>query len=243
MRPCLLYTNLAAQTTTNQPQSTTPKPTSTTHHDDNTKNNNDDDDNNNDDDDNNNNSNNNNNKFCVVSAIGCRLRARAPRVLDTFLAWPVAFLAAQRKSLVALVSGIDRVRRLGSPRRCLRFYICPMCTCYPPAQPLGRQNRCREHIFVLVLILSGIAPRLFLPSRWPRPCPMQGSHSRQEILPVGPIGAVALPASANHDRPPQTHQRPTQKHKPSLTNPTPPTPKMGPPNLKPVQHSPQGGPT
>ena len=190
MRPCLLYTNLAAQTTTNQPQSTTPKPTSTTHHDDNTKNNNDDNNNDDDDDDNNN----SNNKFCVVSAIGCRLRARAPRVLDTFLAWPVAFLAAQRTSLVALVSGIDRVRRLGSPRRCLGFYICPMCTCYPPAQPLGRQNRCREHIFVLVLILSGIAPRLFLPSRWPRPCPLQGSHARQEILPVGPIGAVALPA-------------------------------------------------
>ena len=84
------------------------------------------------------------------------------------------------------MSGIGRLRRLGSPRRGLGFYICPMCTCYPPAQPFGRLSRCRQDIFLLVPILFGIAPRLFLPSRWPRP--LQGLHARKSCRRVS--GAV-----------------------------------------------------
>ena len=55
------------------------------------------DDNDNHNNNNNQNQNQNKNNTCVASALGCRLRALAPRVLDTFLAWPVAFLAVQRK--------------------------------------------------------------------------------------------------------------------------------------------------
>ena len=57
-----------------------------------------------------------------------------------------------------------------------------MCTCYPHAPSLGSQNRCREDIClcdICVPILSGITPRLFLPSRWPRSWPLQGLHARK----------------------------------------------------------------
>ena len=86
-----------------------------------------------------------------------------------------------------------------------------MCTCYPPAQPFGRLSRCRQDIFVLVPILSGSAPRLFLPSRWPRPWPLQGLHARKSCRRVS--GAVP----GNIDGP--SRWAPREKKKKPTTEP------------------------
>ena len=88
-----------------------------------------------------------------------------------------------------------------------RVPFCPMCTCYPPARPLSRENRCREHIFVLVPLLSGIAPRLFRPSRWPRPWPLQGSHARKSCrwVPGAVQGNIAGGGRCTHSNDKKTN--------------------------------------
>ena len=183
------------------------QPLGTTHqhnnnHNNNNHHNNNNNHNHNNNDDNNSNHNNMNDNSCVASDIGCRRRALAPRVLDTFLAWPIAFVAAQRKSLVALVSGIDRVRRLGSGF--------PYVQCAPairlPSPLVARTDA--ETIYLFWCLFCPVSlPDCFDPAvglghglcraRTPGN-PAGGSPVRcKETLPVGVVALTAMTKKTN----------------------------------------------